>query len=68
MFDAFLDENFVRVKIDLISRRGPNTEIAANHEVNGIPTMILYNHRGLEIDRVTGGAAISNWLRKNTGY
>ena len=66
--EAFLQENFVRVKIDLTSRRGPNNEIASEHEVSGIPTMILYNHRGMEIDRVTGGAAISNWVRKNSGY
>ena len=66
--EAFLQENFVRVKIDLTSSRGPNNEIATNHEVNGLPTMILYNLRGMEIDRVTGGGAISNWLRRNSGY
>ncbi len=66
--DAFLQENFVRVKIDLSSRRGPNNAIATEHEVSGIPTIILYNHRGMEIDRVTGGGAISHWLRKNSGY
>ena len=66
--DAFLQENFVRVKIDLSSRIGPNNAIATEHEVSGIPTIILYSHRGMEIDRVTGGAAISHWLRKNSGY
>ncbi len=66
--DDFLKENFVRVKIDLSSRRSPNNAIAAEHQVSGLPTMILYNHRGMEIDRVTGGAAISNWLRNNSGY
>ncbi len=66
--DAFLSENYVRVKIDLSDRRGPNAGIAIDNGVTGIPTMILYDYDGVEIDRVVGGGAVAYWLRKNSVY
>ncbi len=63
--DAFLSENYVRVKIDLSDRGGPNARTASEYGVSGIPTMILYNDDGVEIDRVTGGGALTDWLRNS---
>ncbi len=66
--DAFLSENYVRVKIDLTDRRGPNAMTASENGVRGIPTMILYDYDGVETDRVTGGSAVTYWLRKKSVY
>ncbi len=66
--DAFLSENYVRVKIDLTDRRGPNVRTAGENGVTGIPTMILYDDDGVEMDRVTGGGAVAYWLRKQSLY
>ncbi len=66
--DAFLSENYVRVKIDLSDRRGPNVRTAGENGVTGIPTMILYDYDGVEIDRVVGGGAVAYWLRKQSVY
>ncbi len=66
--EAFLSENYVRVKIDLSDRGGPNARTASENGVRGIPTRILYDDDGVEIDRVTGGSAVSYWLRKQSLY
>ena len=65
--DAFLEENFVRVKIDLTDRTGPNAWTASQNGVSGIPTAILYDHRGMETDRVTGGGELARWLWRKSG-
>ena len=62
--DAFLSDNYVRVKIDLTDRGGPNAMTASEYGVNGIPTVIVYDYAGVEINRVTGGGALTYWLRK----
>ncbi len=66
--DGFLSENYVRVKIDLTERGGPNARTASEYGVTGIPTMILYDYDGVEIDRVVGGGAVAYWLRNRSGY
>ena len=69
--DALLSEQCVRVKIDLTERGGPNARIATEYGVRGIPTMILYNHRGEEIDRIVGGVpkvVMIGWLSQNGVY
>jgi protein disulfide-isomerase len=66
--DAFLSENYVRVKIDLTDRQGPNAWIASDNGVRGIPTVIVYDDDGMEIDRVTGGSALTYWLRTKSAY
>ena len=63
--DAFLSDNYVRVKIDLTERGGPNARTASEYGVSGIPTMILYDADGVEINRVTGGGALAYWLRNS---
>lgn len=69
--DALLSEQCVRVKIDLTERGGPNARIATEYGVRGIPTMILYDHRGEEIDRIVGGVpkvVMIGWLSQNGVY
>ncbi len=61
--NAFLAREFVRVKIDLTDRRGPNNRLAAKARVTGIPTMIVYKRRGVETTRLTGDA-IGVWIRR----
>jgi thiol:disulfide interchange protein DsbD len=60
--DAFLAREYVRVKIDLTNRRGPNNRLAAKAQVTGLPTMIVFNHRRVETARMTGGE-IGAWIR-----
>ncbi len=64
--DAFMARVFVRVKIDLTDRRGPNNQLAAKARITGIPTMIVYTSRGVETTRLTGGA-IGVWIRSEAG-
>lgn len=59
--DEGLAVRFVRVKIDLTDRMGPNTRLAAQYQVYAIPTMILYDSSGYEQERVTGGDLVQ-WL------
>ncbi len=63
--DDFLSENYVRVKIDLTDRYGPNATIASENGVRGIPTVIVYDDDGMEIDRVTGGSTLTDWFRNS---
>jgi thiol-disulfide isomerase/thioredoxin len=65
---TFLREEYVLVKIDLTSRGGPNARTAGEYGVTGIPTVILYDRAGLEVDRVTGGAALAHWIQKQAAY
>ncbi len=66
--DAFLRQNYVRVKMDLTNRHGPNARTASEYGITGIPTVILYDRRGMEINRVTGGGALTQWLQRNSVY
>lgn len=66
--DAFLRQNYVRVKMDLTNRRGPDARTASEFGITGIPTVILYDRRGVEIDRVTGGGALTQWLWAQSAY
>lgn len=66
--DAFLRQNYVRVKMDLTNRRGPNARTASECGITGIPTVILYDRDGVEIDRVTGGGALTQWLWAQSAY
>lgn len=63
--EAYLQENFVRVKIDLSDRSGPNARTAAEFGVTGIPTVIFYDYQGVETNRITGGEALAGWFHRN---
>lgn len=62
--NAFLAREYVRVKIDLTDRRGPNNRLAAKKRIKGTPTMVVYNHRGVETQRIRGGEAVASWIRR----
>lgn len=61
---TYLKESYVRVKIDLTDRGGPNNRIARQHDVSAIPTVIVYDDDGLETRRLTGAPSIDSWLRR----
>jgi thiol:disulfide interchange protein len=58
---SYLSENYVPIKIDLTDRSGPGAMRAGRYGVTGIPTIILYDSKGQELDRFVGGE-IWEWL------
>lgn len=62
---AALEESFVLVKVDLTSRFGPNTEVASEFGVRGIPAAIVFDSDGYETDRVVGGSSLASWIYAN---
>ncbi len=62
--EAGLMERYVLVKVDLTSRSGANARVAQDFGVRVIPTVILLNAKGYEIERVTGGALMPWTQRK----
>jgi thiol:disulfide interchange protein len=60
--DAFLEREFVRVKVDLSDRQGPNNRLAAKAKVRELPAMIVYNPKGREVKRLTG-LEIGTWIK-----
>jgi thiol:disulfide interchange protein DsbD len=48
--EAVLDRDFVRVKIDLSDRNGPNNAVAADMGVRSIPALHLYDADGYQLD------------------
>ncbi len=62
---AGLHENYVLVKVDLTKRGYPEAGLAEEFNVRGIPTVILMDSRGMELDRMTGGGpAMEGWIRR----
>ena len=57
-----LESKFVRVKIDLTDRFGPNNKVANKYNVRAVPTMIVYTAQGVEIDSVQGGQSHDYFL------
>jgi thiol:disulfide interchange protein len=66
---ARLKSRLVFMKVDLTTRDRAAADAATRHGVDGIPTMILFDRRGQEIDRFVGGsddpAAFLRWLDDN---
>ncbi len=65
-----LKERYVLVKVDLTDRTSfnPNIALAAQYEIAGIPTVILYDSDGEEVDRVVGGGpTLANWFYRKAG-
>jgi protein disulfide-isomerase len=65
--DAYLEEQFVRVKIDLTDRSGPNNAVAAHFGVRSIPSARAYDPDGHEIGVYQGSYTeweFLDWLRE----
>ena len=39
-------------------------KLAAKQRIKGTPTMVVYNHRGVETQRIRGGEAVASWIRR----
>lgn len=61
---AALNDRYVMVKVDLSDRHGPNAGLAGQFEVGSIPTVIVFDTRGREVNRVSGGQALETWIRR----
>ncbi len=59
-----LKERFVLVKVDLTDRYGPNAGLAGQYEVGSIPTAIVFDTRGREVTRISGGQSLESWIRR----
>lgn len=60
-----LRNDFTLVKIDLTDRNSPNNQTAMTYGVQGIPTLIRFNERGEQVNRLSGGVpkeALLQWL------
>ena len=64
--DAGLRERFVLVHVDLSNRAGPNARIAAEFGVSVIPTMVLLDADGYELERVSG-QPLAAWITGKSG-
>jgi thioredoxin 1 len=53
---GYLEKEFTLVKIDLTQRDAPGSSIAQTYGVRGIPTLIAFDARGQQIDRMSGAA------------
>lgn len=51
---AYLDANYVLVKVDLTNRRGPNNAVAEQFNVQSIPRLFIVSPDGYELAQ-TGG-------------
>ena len=58
-----LDNRYVLVKVDLSDRNGPNTGLSGQFNVGTIPTVIVFDMRGRELERVVGGQRLDSWFR-----
>jgi len=66
---ALLNDRFIPVQVDLTSRSGPNQELAKEYGIRGIPTLVVLNPVGQELDRVTGALEadqLVDWLSDYT--
>ena len=52
---SYLKREFTLCKVDLTDRSGPNNQTAATYGVRGVPTMIVFDAKGNQVDRVSGG-------------
>ena len=60
-----LRNEFTLVKVDLTEQGGPNGQTAATYGVRGIPTLIRFNAKGEQVDRLSGGVpkdVLLRWL------
>lgn len=66
---ARLKSSVVFMKVDLTNRDRVHTDAATRHGVDAIPTLILFDRRGKEIDRFRGGTddarSFLRWLDDN---
>ena len=63
---SYLQDQFVTVKIDLTERDSPNSAVAAEFGVQGIPTMFVYDQNAQMIDSIVGGmpqSAFLSWIK-----
>jgi thiol:disulfide interchange protein len=58
-----LNSLFTLVKVDLTDRGGPGMSSAQTYNVRGIPTLILFDNKGRELDRMTGGRDAASFLQ-----
>jgi thiol:disulfide interchange protein len=57
--------DFTLVKVDLSHQGAPGTEAARQYDVRSIPTMILFDAEGRQVDRIVGAppaAELVRWL------
>ena len=59
-----LKERFVLVKVDLTHRAGSNALVAQDFDVHVIPTVVLLDYQGYELERVTGESLFVWAVRK----
>jgi thiol-disulfide isomerase/thioredoxin len=64
--EAGLSERFELVKVDLTNRAGPNTSVAADFGIRVIPTIVLLDADGYELERVTG-QPLQAWITRKSG-
>lgn len=50
----FADSHFVSIKINADDKGGPGTQIANKYQIQGYPTVIFLNDKGVEVHRVVG--------------
>jgi thiol:disulfide interchange protein len=50
----FADGHFVSIKINADDKGGPGTQIANKYQIQGYPTVIFLNEKGVEVHRVVG--------------
>lgn len=66
-FKKVVEEGFVPVKVDLSNELPREKHIALAHRVEGLPTMVILDAQGKEIDRFVGGGSLRDvqaWLER----
>lgn len=62
-----LQARYILIKVDLSDPRGPNNRVARELGVSSIPTAIRFDPDGVEVERLTGGGRIAQWILGATG-
>lgn len=57
----YVDENFIPVKID--AEKGEGVALAKKYQVKGYPTIVVFDAKGNEIDRVVGYQDVAQFKR-----